>query len=118
MIPEKCEGENSANARFVSTWARGTSQFPAVQQRFETVVASMLNVLDIVQPEINEYAKEKFVKCCKDQVYYLERLLITRKGAYDLKKIEDIMLAQVNRMYRNNIIFLCNCSRKALKGDA
>lgn len=113
----------------VAQWAAGTSQFSAVQERFEEVVSSMIETL---LPGLNEYGQEKFIKCCREQVCYLERLLLCQKGLHPgklgkltpyqrmtatqtLKEIEKVMMAHVNRMFRNTAIFLCNCPRSAVK---
>lgn len=111
MIPD--------NKEIIKKWAPDVSIFPAVQERFEL---TMSGLIEVFFKDAGDYAQEKFINCCAQQIRPNEKLLLITEGinpsqlkdlAYDKKtiilkmqSIESQMLNLVSRMHKNTIIYM------------
>ncbi|MFX4261269.1 hypothetical protein ACOBQJ_03595 [Pelotomaculum propionicicum] len=105
----------------VILWSKGLSQFASVQEEFERLVGNLVN---LQLRKADDYALEKFIKSCVDQVRPIEKLMMFQYGvdhsqiakirtpaelkavSNKMKVIEKTMLGIVRRMHRHSLIFL------------
>lgn len=103
----------------VTIWGAHVSIFPNVQKRFEDVVKTLL---ELYLKNADDYAQEKFIKTCAEQIRPIEKFLLYTGGLHPcqvytnrsfdrealLKKsleIEKKIFSLVNRMYSNTMAY-------------
>lgn len=111
MIPD--------NKEIVKKWAPDVSIFPAVQERFEL---TMSGLIEVFLKDAGDYAQEKFIKCCAQQIRPNEKLLLLTEGIHPsqlgedfinketivskMQSIESQILSLVSWIHKNTIIYM------------